>query len=139
MRASERSGERHKEWTARVGRSRTRGEAARREKERRGAGRCFVKETRPRRGGNAREANSAQATSNNSNTINQYNTQNSYISALQLIECQDYVVKLENQVEDCTNPERIRLLDGPEESVDELMQKLEKVFSITILIHLNPR
>lgn len=38
------------------------------------------------------------------------------------------MVKLENQVEDCTNPERIRLLDGPEESVDELMQKLEKVY-----------
>lgn len=45
----------------------------------------------------------------------------------QLVECQDYVVKLENQVEDCTNPERIRLLDGPEESVEELMEKLEKV------------
>lgn len=44
------------------------------------------------------------------------------------MECQDNLTKLEGQVEDCNNPQRIRILDGPEETVEQLMQKLEKVF-----------
>lgn len=44
-----------------------------------------------------------------------------------MVECQDNLSQLERKVEDCKNPQRIRILDGPEETVEELMQKLEKV------------
>jgi IS4 transposase len=44
-----------------------------------------------------------------------------------LIDCQNNLAKLELQVEDCHDPERVRMLDGPVESVDELISKMEKV------------
>ena len=48
----------------------------------------------------------------------------------QLIDCQNHLVKLEKEVEDCNNPERIRELKGREESVDDIMDKLEQVNKI---------
>ena len=44
-----------------------------------------------------------------------------------MIDCQNYLLKLEKQVEDCNNPERIRFLEGPEENVDDIMNKLEQL------------
>jgi hypothetical protein len=45
----------------------------------------------------------------------------------QLIDCQNNLILLEKQVEDCNDPNRIRVLDGPEESVDDLISKMEQV------------
>ena len=44
-----------------------------------------------------------------------------------LVDCQNYLVKLERKVEDCNDPARIRLLDKGEENLADLMKKLEEV------------
>lgn len=41
--------------------------------------------------------------------------------------------KLEKKVENCNDPERIRLLEGPEESVEQIIEKLAQVYYLTIL------
>ncbi len=45
-----------------------------------------------------------------------------------LVECQNYLHKLEKKVENCNDPERIRLLEGPEETVEQIIEKLAQVF-----------
>jgi hypothetical protein len=45
----------------------------------------------------------------------------------QLIDCQNILANLERQVENCNDPERVRMLEGPEEAVDDLIAKMEKV------------
>jgi hypothetical protein len=41
--------------------------------------------------------------------------------------------KLEKKVENCNDPERIRLLEGPEESVEQIIEKLAQVYYLIIL------
>lgn len=59
---------------------------------------------------------------------------NHFLSVLfQLVDCQNYLVKLERKVEDCNDPARIRLLDKGEENVADLMKKLEEVSRVVRL------
>ena len=46
---------------------------------------------------------------------------------VQLIDCQKNLTKLEQRVEDCHNPERVRMLEGHEDSVDDLIAKMEQI------------
>jgi hypothetical protein len=45
----------------------------------------------------------------------------------QLIACQNVLVKLETKVEDSSDPNRIRFLDGPDQNIDDVMKKLEQL------------
>jgi hypothetical protein len=49
------------------------------------------------------------------------------VSRQQLVQCQNFLIQLEAKVENCNDPERIRFLDGPEETTEDAMNKLEKV------------
>jgi hypothetical protein len=46
---------------------------------------------------------------------------------VKLSECQKYLLKLEKNVENCNDQDRIRFLEGPEDSVEQLIEKLAKV------------
>ena len=52
---------------------------------------------------------------------------NRFDTVVKLIDCQNYQFELEKKVEDCNNPERIRILEKNEETADDIMKKLEKV------------
>ena len=45
----------------------------------------------------------------------------------QLVDGQDHLLKLERQMENCNDPSRIRLLDGPEETAETVIKKLEEL------------
>lgn len=45
----------------------------------------------------------------------------------QLRKCQNHLLDLEAKVENCDDPERIRFLEGAEETTEEILKKLEKV------------
>ncbi len=45
----------------------------------------------------------------------------------QLVQCQNFLVELEAKVENCNDPNRIRFLDGVEETTEDVMKKLEIV------------
>lgn len=45
----------------------------------------------------------------------------------QLIDCQNHLLKLEKQMENCNDPNRIRLLEGPEETAETAIKKLEEL------------
>ncbi|CAF0929077.1 unnamed protein product [Brachionus calyciflorus] len=45
----------------------------------------------------------------------------------QLVDCQNHLLKLEKQMENCNDPDRIRFLDGPEETTESVVKKLEQL------------
>lgn len=45
----------------------------------------------------------------------------------QLIDSQNNLLKLEKQMENCSDPDRIRILDGPEETAETVVKKLEQL------------
>lgn len=47
------------------------------------------------------------------------------VSRRQLVKCQNFLIELEAKVENCNDPERIRFLDGIEETTEDVMKKLE--------------
>ena len=49
------------------------------------------------------------------------------VSRQQLIQCQNCLAELEARVENCNDPERIRFLEGAEETTEDVMRRLEKV------------
>ena len=52
------------------------------------------------------------------------------VSRRQLVKCQNFLIELEAKVENCNDPERIRFLDGIEETTEDVMKKLETVILI---------
>jgi len=50
-----------------------------------------------------------------------------FFSNIQLRKCQNNLIELEHKVENCNNPDRIRFLEGAEETTEDIMKKLEKV------------
>lgn len=49
------------------------------------------------------------------------------MSRQQLVKCQNFLVELEAKVENCDDPNRIRYLEGVEETTESAMKKLEEV------------
>ena len=53
---------------------------------------------------------------------------------LQFLQCQEYVLDLERNLEDPTNTERVRLLSGDDPSPEELLTKIEMVIHYIFVV-----
>lgn len=56
------------------------------------------------------------------------------MSRQQLVKCQNFLVELEAKVENCDDPNRIRYLEGVEETTESAMKKLEEVTQSSLVM-----